>query len=826
MRFFQEICYSCRSLSRSKGFAAAVILTLALGIGANTAIFSVVDGVLLRGAPVDEIERLAMVWETDRNSGTAREPASVPDYLDFVARSRSFRQLGAFMGSEANMTPASGDPVRVAALRITHELLPMLGVRPILGRTFTEEEDRARGLRVALVSQGLWTRVYSRDPLVIGRALYLDGAPYTIVGVVPEAAGFGILQILSAAAYSRSFADRGGRAEVDVWLPLQPDPESLPRDTHPIFVLGRLDPGAAFGAAQQEMSAIAADLERAYPSNDGRGVNVEPLGHVVFGPVRPALLVLLGAVALLLAVACVNVANLLLARGAARIREVGTRVALGAGSGTLARQFFIESFVLTLSAASVGVVVAYAALKALLALAPADIPRLSAVTIDLRVLAVTLSLSALVGIAFGMVPMLHARRLDLQSILKGAGGWHGSAGRSRSRLRMALVIAEMALSVVLVVGAGLLVRSFWRLLEVDPGFRAAGVLKAEYQLPPARYPADFRVWPNFKEMHAFTEALLSRAAALPGVESAAIAGNHPLDPGFTNSFQVVAREAEAKTWPEISVRRTTPGYFRTVGLALLRGRLLRDSDSTNAPPALVINEAAAKRFFPEQDPLGARIRFWGAERTIVGVAANERFHGLSGDLPLAVYVPLAQAPSADGAGVLLVRTSGHPRALESSIRAAIREIDPGLAPFGIEPLEETVSRSLSQRRFTMLLLALFAAVALTLAAVGIHGVLSCSVAQRTREMGIRMALGARPERVLRLVVGEGAALALTGIAIGLAAALALSRLFSSLLFGVTPTDPATLAVAVLFLALVSLAASYLPARRATRIDPVVALRSE
>jgi putative ABC transport system permease protein len=823
MPVFQHFRYGFRSLSKNKAFTAAVVLTLALGIGANTAIFSVVDSVLLRPAPVEALGQLAMVWETDRNSGTTREPASVPDYLDFAARSQSFQQMAAFMAGEVNMASAEGDPVRLAALFTTHRMLPMLGIQPILGRNFTEEEDRVHGPRVALISESLWTRAYGRDPAIVGRTLRLDEETHTIVGVVPGQAGFGILQVLSAAAYSRSFADRGDRMDVDAWMPLQPDPETYPRDTHPIFVLGRLASAVNFGAAQQEIGVIAADLERTYRSNDGRGTFVEPLEEVVFGPVRPALLVLLGAVALVLLVACVNVSSLLLARGAARMPEIAARVALGADRRALAKQFLVESSLLTLAGALAGVALAFVALEVLLVIAPADVARLSAARIDLRVLGATLGLSVMVSVVFGMVPTLQIHHLDLQSALKGSEGRHAAMGRPRRRLRAALVIAELALAVVLVAGSGLLIKSFGRLLEVDPGFRAAGVLKAEYQLPPARYPADFKVWPNFKEMHAFTEALLRRVTSLPGVESAAVAGNHPLDPGFTNSFEVVGREAEARNWPEISVRRVTPGYFRTVGLALVRGRLLRESDSTGAPPVLLINEAAARRFFPGQDPLGARIRFWGADRTIVGVAANERFHGLSGDLPLAVYVPLAQAPSANGAGVLLVRSNVDPSALASSVRAAVRDTDPGLAIFGIESLEQTVSRSLSQRRFTMLLLTLFAGIALVLAAIGIHGLLSYSVAQRMREVGIRMAVGAQPATVLRLIVGEGAVLATAGIAIGLAGALALTRLLSGLLYGVTERDPATFAAVTIFLAAVSLAACLLPAMRAARIDPAAVL---
>jgi putative ABC transport system permease protein len=577
-------------------------------------------------------------------------------------------------------------------------------------------------------------------------------------------------------------------------------------------------------AAQQETERIAADLERAYPENDGRGVFVEPLADVVFGPVRPALGVLLGAVALVLLVACVNVANLLLARGAGRAQEVAVRAALGADGGRLARQFLIESLLLALVAGAAGIALAFLTLRALVAIAPPEVPRLDMVAIDLRVLAVTTGVSILIGLAFGLVPSLQARGVDVLTALRSEGGARGSAGRRGTRLRSALVTAEIALAALLVVGAGLLIKSFWRLQQVDPGFRAAGVLKAEYRLPRARYPVNFANWPNFKEMHAFTDALVARAAALPGVESAAVAGNHPLDQGFTNSFSVVGREAEARNWPEISVRRVTPSYFPTVGLRLARGRLLLESDHTFAAPVVLINEAASRRFFGDRDPRGSQINMWGAARTIVGVVDNEKFSGLTEEAPLAIYLPLAQAPSANGAGALLLRTAGDPAALVPAARQAVREIDPALAVFGVETLEQTVSRSVSQQRFTMLLLGLFAASALVLAAVGVYGVLSYTVGRRTREIGIRMALGAREGRVLWLVVGQGLVLAWVGLALGLAGALALTRLLGSLLFGIEPTDPATFASVAALLLLFTLAASYVPARRAMRVAPATALR--
>jgi putative ABC transport system permease protein len=822
----QDLRLAIRSLRKSPGFTLAAVLTLALGIGANTAIFSVVDRVLLRPTPVQSLDRMAVVWETDRQTGTTREPASVPDFLDFERSGRSFAGLAALMAVEVNLGQAGEDPVRLAALRVSHGLLPMLGVQPIAGRPLAEPEERPGAADVALISESLWERSFGRDPAIIGRSVRLDERPVTVIGVVPEAGDFGVFQVLSAAAYARGFADRGDRARVDVWLPLRPDPDSLPRDTHPVILLGRLAPGASFAAAQDEMTRLAADLERAYPEeNAGRGVNVMPLADVVLGPVRPALLVLLGAVAVVLLVACVNVANLLLVRGAARLRDVAVRTALGADRGRLARQFLAESLVITVLASTAGIALAYGALDVLLALAPPDLPRLDEVTLDLRVLAVTLGVSALVAAGFGLVPTLQAGGADVQALINQEGA-RASAGPGRGRLRRTLAIAEFALAVVLVAGAGLLIKSFWRLAQVDPGFRTAGVLKAEYQLPSTRYPVDFARWPDFKEIHAFDDAVLRRAAALPGVEAAALAGNHPLDPGFTNSFTIVGRETEAASWPEISIRRVTPGYFRTVGLGLVGGRLLEESDATAAPLVLVINQAAARRFFPDRSPLGQRIAFWGSQRTIVGVVEDERFQGIAEAAPIAVYSPLAQTPSVNGAGVLLVRTRGDVAGLGPALGRVIREVDPGLAVFGVEPLAHTVSRSLSKPRFTMLVLGMFAALALALAAIGIHGVISYGVVQRTREIGIRMALGARPGLVLRQVAREGLLLAGVGTLLGLVGSFAFGRVLRSLLFGISPVDPITYVGVTLFLAGVAVAASYAPARRAARVDPMVALRAE
>jgi len=821
-----DIRFAIRLLAKNPGFALAAILTLALGIGANTAIFSVVNGVLLRPAPVAHLDRLMMFWETDRNSSTTREPGSIPDYLDYKARGHSFDTLAGVMASEVNFAASAVDPIQIASLRVSHDMFPMLGISALQGRTFRAEEDTANGPAVALVSESLWRGSLGSRPDVIGQTVRLDDRPYQIVGVLPDTTDFGVLQVLAAAAYGRGFADRGERTHVDIWMPLQPDPQALPRATHPLFMLGRLAPGVTAAAAQDEMAGIAADLERTYPENRARGAHVEPLSEIVFGAVRPMLYVLLGAVGLVLLVACVNVASLLLARAAARAQEVALRRALGASRRQLLRQFLVESLLLTLVAGAAGVGLAYIGVEALVGLAPSDVPRLQNVSIDLPILGVTLLVSVIAGLTFGLIPTLQSRHVDLHATLKEGGDTRGTAGPGRARLRGALVVTELAFAVMLLSGAGLLIRSFWNLQQVDPGFRAGGVLKAEYKLPSTRYPADFSTWPNFKEQHAFTQAVLERAAALPGVLSVCVAGNHPLDPGFTNSFFVVGRRDEARTWPEISVRRVTPGYFQTVDLALTTGRLFSEQDATTAPAVSVINTAAAARFFPQRNPIGAQLQLYGAARTIVGVVENERFEGLSADAPLAVYLPMLQAPSANGSGVLLVRTAGDPSQLSAALRAVVRERDASLAVFGVEPLQATISRSVSQRRFAMWLLVVFAGTALLLGAVGIHGVLSYDVARRRREIGIRMALGAQPSGILRIIIGQSALLTVVALVIGAAGAFALTRFLSTLLFGVSGHDPATFVGVAALMAAVAFCATTIPAWRAARTDPALALRAE
>ena len=821
--FLQDLRYGTRVLFRSRGFATAAVLTLSIGIGATTAIFSVVNGVLLQPVPFTDMDRLTMVWETDRNTGTNREPASLPDIIDMKERSRQFSTFAAFAAAERTITPTDGEPSRVPILFGSHELLPLLGIRPSHGRSFTLAEDTPGGPNVGLISDRLWERQFQRDPNVIGKTIRLNDVETTIIGIVPASADFGTMQILRSAAYGRGFADRDLRSRVDVWLPLKGDPQVLVRDTHPLLVLGRLTPGATVATAQQELTKIMADLEAAYPSNVARGAFIEPLSDVIFSRVRGTLWVLLAAVGFVLLIACVNVANLLLARGTARLREVAVRTAMGAPLPRLVRQFAAENLVLTAISTVFGVVIAFAALRLLVTLAPADIPRITEVRLDGLVLAVAAGLAIVTGLAFGIVPAIQAKRLDLQGALKADDSRGATAGRGRNLLRSTLVISEVALAVVLLVGAGLLVKSAWRLAQVDTGYRTENVVKAEFQLPASRYPTRTG-WPNLVEMHRFNDDLLGRVAGIPGVSAAAIVGNHPVDPGSQNSWRVVGREAEGQNWPEVSIRRVSSGYFETVQLPVRSGRAFRDGDGPTDPTVSIINETLARRFFEGREPIGQQIRLWGGARTIVGVVKDERILGLSREAPPLIYLPYRQAPSFNGAEALLVRTSGPTSSVGSSVSAAVRQVDPQLAVFGIKPLQEVVGDSVAQQRFVMLLLLAFAGVAVILAAIGIHGILSYTVAQRRHELGIRVALGATPDRVTGLVLGQGAMLTGTGLVIGVLAALALTRVLATQLYGVSTTDLTAFAAVLPVLGAVALLATWLPARKAVRLDPLEAMR--
>ena len=814
--------YALRTLRRSPAFTLATILTLALGIGATTAIYSIVDGVLLRPVPFANANQVAMVWETDRNSGTTREPSSIPDFADFQARSQAFASFAAVTPVELNVATASGDPARLAGLGVSHRYFGTVGLQPLVGRVFTDAEDRVGGAPAVLISEDLWEQRFSRDAAIVGKTLRLNEADVEIVGVMARGSDFGALQMLGAADYQRGFADRGGRPRVDLWVPLRASP-SASRNSHPIFVIGRLAPTSSMATAQRELTAIATDLELSYPQdNVGRGVFIEPLSTVVFGNIRSALYLLGAAVGLVLLVACTNVANLLLARAANRSREVTVRTALGASRARLAQQFAVESALLVAGGASGGLALAFAAVRVTRAVAPATIPRAETLQVQGDALLLTAVISIVIATVFGLLPVLHSRRQNLQSALQAEG--RGNAGGRMQRLaRASLVVAQLSMATTLTITAVLLIRSLATLQGVDPGFDANHVLKAEFQLPESRYPHNVAEFPNWPEIQQFQVEALSRIGALPGVESVALAAANPMDAGSTSSIRVVGREEEGRSWPEPSLRPISADYLATMRVPLRSGRAFTRSDDMSAPPVVLINDAARQRYFNGHEPLGAQVQLWGQARTVVGVIGDERFKGLATPAAPALYMPLGQSPIPSA---VLVRTTGDPMLLAPSLRAVMRELDPQLAVFGVEPLTETISGTVAERRFTMLMLAMFALSALVLAIVGVHGVLSYSVAQRTREIGIRIALGADVGRVKRLILQDGAQLAAYGVTIGLVGAFALSRIMRSMLFGVGANDPGTFIGVAVLLVSVALAASWFPARRAARVEPMEALRSD
>ncbi|MGH8246771.1 MAG: ABC transporter permease, partial [Gammaproteobacteria bacterium] len=592
-----------------------------------------------------------------------------------------------------------------------------------------------------------------------------------------------------------------------------------------VGVIASLKPGMTLEHARADMTGVAAQLEKKYPDDNlGRGVNLMSLREQTVGTIRRALLILFGAVLVVLLIACVNIANLQLARAMERAKEVAIRSALGAGRLRLVRQFLTEGLLLTLVAGVLGLVLAFWGVDILVALAPQNIPRVESVKIDFRVLAFTSLISIVTGVAFGLVPALDSSRRDLQNSLKEGGHVAGSVPR-RQRLRDLLAVSEVALSAVLVIAAALLIKSFWLLQQVDPGFKPDNVIKVELQLPASKYRQVFGEFPRWPQVSQFYRELLERARSLPGVESAALAHNHPLDPGWTTRFRIEGRPAVAPgQQDEVRIRPVSPDYFKTVGIPLLRGRLLTEQDHIDAPAVVVINESMARRYFPDENPVGKKVGYFRVTCDIVGIVGNERFGGLGLDVPPAIYPALQQTPF--GSVSLLVRSPVEPAQIAPALRREVLALDRDLPIFRIALLENLLSSSIAQPRFNMLLLGLFAGVALVLALVGVYGLLNYSVSQRTHEIGVRMALGAQSGDVLRLIAGRGMALMAIGVALGLAGAAVLTRLMSTLLFGVTATDPFTFAGVAIALGVVGLCASYIPARRATKVDPLIALRYE
>jgi predicted permease len=801
----QDIRYALRWIGKQPGFTAIVMLTVALGIGANTSMFSIVHGVLLEQLPYDEPAELVFIFQTDRFNDTRREGVSGPDYFDYLERQTVFKRLAAYTGApNPTLTPVDGEAERLNVIQVTHTLFPALGWSAMLGRTFVPEEDQPDGPAVTVLSHGLWTRRFGSDSTIIGRAISLDGNAYTVVGVMPPDFRFA--------------------GDVDLWLPLAYGPATSSRGVHNLLVIGRLRDGDSPTTAQAEMDAIMAALEEAYPDdNVGRGANVEAMEAVLTGQVRPALLFLMGAVGLVLLIACANVANLLLTRSITRQREVAVRAALGARRRRLVRQFLVESLLLALAGGVLGLLLAFAGVALLRDLAPAALPQVKPYALNTTVLLFALGATLVTGVLFGILPALRTSNPNLNVEL--AEGGRGSTGGRAGRLRDGIAVAQVAVAFVLVVGAGLLLRSMWNLTRVDPGFQQENLVRLSVSLPEARYPNDFRDWPDVPEVQRFHQEVLERAERLPFVQGAALALNSPTAPGWTTRVVVEGGPETVEAGVEEErIRPVSAGYFATAGIRLVRGRDFDRRDAGGAPPVAVVNESFARKYFPGEDPLGRRFEFWGVSREIVGVVADVKFMGLNQQTRPAFYVPMTQLPFSQFD--VLLRADAAPDVVVRAMRAEIRQMDPQLAVFNSASVAELLARSIAPQRFNLIMLGLFAGLALVLSAVGIYGVIAYGVGRRAREFGVRMSLGADGGQIVRLVLSHGLKLGAIGILIGLGGSLAASRIISGFLFDVAAIDPPTLVGVALFLAVVALFSALVPAARASRVNPVTALREE
>jgi putative ABC transport system permease protein len=804
---WQDLRYGLRMLLKNPGFTIVAVIALALGIGANSAIFSVVNTVLLSPLPYKEPERLVMVWEDRSARGFPRDTPAAANYIDWRDQNQVFESMAAIANESFNLTGV-GEPERIEGRRVSASLFPLLGVEPQLGRAFLPEEDKPGGGRVVLMSHGLWQRRFGSDMNITGKLLTLNGESYTVIGVMPS---------------HFQFPTR----EDELWVPIAfTSEEAASRGRHYLEVIARLKQGVTLEQAQAEMKAIAARLEQQYPNqNTDLSVAVTPLHEHVSGEIKPALLVLLGAVGFVLLIACANVANLLLARAAVRQKEIAVRIALGASRMRLIRQFLTESILLAALGGLVGLLLSLWGVNLLKAFIPDNISQVQAITIDTRVLIFTLLVSLLTGLVFGLAPATQASNFNLNETLK-EGGRDSAAGSRGNRIRSLLVIAEVAVSLILLIGAGLLLNSFLRLRNVDPGFRADNLLTMKVVLPEQKYS-------EHAQRSAFYTELIRRVEALPGVKSAAVTTNLPLyRQGNSISVNIEGRpDPGPGQKPSVVTRVISPGYFSTMGIPLLQGRQINEQDRVNTPAVAVISETMARRFWPGEDPLGRRITPGSLSSppedwiTVIGVVKDVRQVELVSDPKPQMYLSYEQADFFEP-NDLVVSTNVEPLSLAATVRGAVWEIDKDQPVSNIRTMEAILSESIARQRFSMLLLGIFATVALVMAAVGIYGVMSYSVAQRTREFGIRMALGAQKSDVLKLAVGGGLKLVLTGVLIGLVAAFILTRVMSSLLFGVSATDPATFITISLVLVSVALLASYIPARRATKVDPLVALRYE
>jgi putative ABC transport system permease protein len=803
----QDIRYGLRMLWKHPGFTIISVLALALGIGANSAIFTVVNAVLLRPLPFEQPERLVTVLSRNEREATVSGSHSYLNFTDLRDQNQVFDSVGAYTASTFFFIGNEG-PERVNGALLSADMFAVLRARPALGRAFTREEDQLGAKRVAVISHNLWQRRFGGDSKVLGQDVTIGSTPATIIGVMPKGFRFPISM------------------DAECWMALTPAlNEGIIQSRGAVFlgVVARMKEGVSIEQAQAESTTIASRLAAQYPdSNAGQGIALQSTHERVVGDLRPALLVILSAVGFVLLIACANVANLLLARASSRHKEIAIRTAMGASRGRIIRQLLTESLMLSLMGGAAGLLLALWGVDLLVAATPADIPRVSEVGLDARVLAFTAGVTLLTGLFFGLAPALQASKSDLNEGLKEGG--RGSTESLRSnRVRSTLVVVEVALSLVLLVGAGLLIQSFWRLLEVKPGFDPEKVLAADVSLLRKDYP-------RTEQYVTFYQEAIERLGAMAGVEAAGAVDPLPLSNSFeAYSFQVEGRPASPPgEEPGADFRIASPGYFRAMGIPLVKGRIFNERDTMDTPHVILISEAFARRFFPNEEPLGKRLQVGDGQsrpREIIGIVGDVRHAGLDQEPEPEFYVSYLQKPTSSMS--VVVRASGaDPAALAPSLRGVIGQINKDQPVYNVRTMRQLLSESVARRRFNMLLLGVFAGVALLLAAIGLYGVMSYSVTRRTHELGIRIALGAQAGDVLRLVVGQGMTLALIGVVAGLVAAYFATRAMATLLFGVGTTDLWTFAGVALLISAVAFLASYLPARRATKVDPMVALRYE
>jgi putative ABC transport system permease protein len=806
---WQDLRYGLRVLTKSPAFTLVSILTLALGIGANTAIFTVVYGVLLRPLPFPEPDRIVQLAEsykqqTDELSLTAPQLKRLQEYGD------RFEHIAGYTSVGYNLAAGTGAE-HLRGLPVSASYFSVLGIQPALGRDFTPDDDHGDGQRVAIISYSLWARRFGADPSQIGQKILLNGEPFTLIGVMPR----GFSPIAAATDLPNSGA-------ADVWTPLALVAKTAGSGEN-VGVLARLKPGVTTAQLQAQMNIVTQDFRREYPGDIGKELVISflPYRKMIGAEVRPYLLVLLGAIGFVLLIACANVANLFLARGGLRGREIAVRIAMGASRWRLFQQLLTESMLIALAGGAVGLLVAYLGLGSLLAVAPTDLPRASDVHLDGWVFAFTFLVSLLTGVLFGLAPALEASRTGINEALKEGAG-RASAAPGRALLRKLLIVGEFAISLVLLTGAGLMIATFSKLLRSDPGFNPHGMLSVQFWLIGSKYNSTAQI-------EAFNRAAVQRLESLPGVDAAAIiAAGLPLERGGNNGFHL----SNSADWNNADYREITPGFFRAMGIPLRQGRVFSEADSETANRAVIINQAFADRYFPSRSPVGEHIILGKTTCEIVGVVGDVKSY-LDQPAPPTTFVPAAQASYGTSAlfegwfpRSIVLRANVDPLSLSRAVHDAVAAVDPIVPTGSVRSMDQVLSHSLALRNFMMFLLSLFAALALILATVGIYGVISYAVSQRTREIGVRMALGARPGDVLRLILGEGLKLVLAGAALGILFALIATRFIATMIYGVSATDPLIFLSVITLLVAVSLAACYVPARRAMRVDPMVALRYE